>query len=61
VVVEPATMEESFPSRLLIPDLITGPGFRVILVLPSRRVILIVPVTPSGTQIISNGVPAGRT
>jgi len=31
------------------------------LVFPSRRVILIVPVTPSGTQIMSNGTPAGRT
>lgn len=38
-----------------------GPGLRVILVFPSRRVILIVPVTPAGAQIISNGTPAGRT
>jgi len=50
-----------FPSKLLTPDATTGPGTRVMLVFPSRRVILIVPVTPSGTQIMSNGTPAGRT
>lgn len=39
--------------------MIIGPGFRVTLVAPWRRVMVMVPVTPSGAQTISNGDPAG--
>jgi len=44
-----------------MPALMTGPVSRVILVLPWSKVIEIVPLTPSGAQVISKGLPAGTS
>lgn len=48
-----------FPRVLSMLDAMTAPGWSVLGVAPWRRVIVIVPVTVPGCQMISKDDPAG--